>query len=73
MKRSHVWFGAMLLMMYAGSLAALFLVEPPRMSREPLMLLIGSLNAAFGAVVQYLFGSSVGSADKTALLKERQA
>ena len=35
------------------------------------LLLIGSLSAAFGAIVQFYFGSSVSSAEKTELLAGR--
>ncbi len=37
--------------------------------RDALLILIGALGAAFGAVVNYYFGSSSGSASKTELLK----
>jgi ABC-type Mn2+/Zn2+ transport system permease subunit len=39
--------------------------------RDALLILIGSLGAAFGAVVNYYFGSSKGSHDKTKLLAEK--
>ena len=42
-------------------------VIPPG-SRDAVMLLIGNLGVCFGAVVQYFFGSSKGSADKTAMM-----
>lgn len=70
MKRSHVFLAACVILLYGAAMAGLYFVEPPRMSREPLMLLIGGLSAAFGGVVQYWFGSSAGSADKTAMLKK---
>ena len=35
-------------------------------------ILIGSLSAAFGAVVGYYYGSSSGSRDKTELLAQAQ-
>ena len=41
--------------------------------RDALLILIGSLGAAFGAVVNYYFGSSSGSARKDELLKEAGA
>lgn len=40
----------------------------PDGSREVAFLLVGTLSTAFGAVIQYFFGSSKGSADKTAFL-----
>ena len=36
---------------------------------EPALLLLGGLGSAFGAVINYYFGSSLGSAVKTTLLK----
>jgi hypothetical protein len=37
-----------------------------------IFMLFGALSAAFGAVVQYFFGSSKGSADKTDLIARAQ-
>ena len=58
--------------MFIAAVAALFMVEPAMGAREPLLILIGSLAAAFGAVVQYFFGSSAGSARKDELLAQSQ-
>lgn len=41
--------------------------------RDALLILIGSLGAAFGAVVNYYFGSSSGSARKDLLMAEKEA
>jgi hypothetical protein len=41
--------------------------------RDSLLILIGGLAAAFGAVVNYYFGSSKGSADKNKLLAEKDS
>lgn len=72
MKRSHVFLACLICLMFTGSIVALFVVEPPAGGREPLLILIGSLSAAFGAVVAYWFGSSSGSAEKSRLLAESQ-
>ena len=48
----------------------LFKYTIPDGSREVAYMLFGSLSAGFGAVLQYFFGSSKGSADKTALLSK---
>lgn len=49
----------------------LLMFKPPDKSNdEVVMMLFGSLAAAFGAVIQYFFGSSVGSAAKTDLLTQ---
>lgn len=39
--------------------------------RDALLILVGALGAAFGAVIQFYFGSSSGSAKKDQLLAER--
>lgn len=71
MRRSHVSIGVLICLMFIGAIVALFMVEPPQGAREPLLLLIGSLAAAFGSVVTYWFGSSSGSARKDELLAAR--
>jgi hypothetical protein len=37
--------------------------------RDALLIMVGALGAAFGAIVNYYFGSSSGSAEKTSMLK----
>jgi hypothetical protein len=71
MKRSHVWLGMIICAMFMAAVVALFKVEPPAGAKEPLLILIGSLAAAFGAVVNYWFGSSSGSAHKSDLMAAR--
>lgn len=44
----------------------------PEDSSGVIFMLFGALSAAFGAVVQYFFGSSQSSSDKTALLAKRE-
>lgn len=70
MKKSHVFIGVLLCGMFTAAIVALFLVEPKPAAREPLLLLIGSLSAAFGAFVNFAFGSSAGSARKDELLAQ---
>lgn len=57
---------------FFGLVALLFFVPMPKDSNGVIVLLFGSLAAAFGAVVGYFFGSSKGSADKTALLAKAE-
>lgn len=71
MRASHVFLASVVCVMFTASVVGLFFIEPPSGGRESLLVLIGALAAAFGAVVQYWFGSSSGSADKTAALTER--
>jgi hypothetical protein len=73
MKKSHVLLALLIIAMFSGAVSALFMIEPPQGAREPLLILIGALAAAFGAVVQYWFGSSAGSADKTQAMAQRIA
>ena len=72
MKRSHVWIGLLICCMFIAVIVALFKIEPPTRAMEPLLILVGSLAAAFGAVVNYFFGSSSGSAQKSELLARTQ-
>jgi membrane protein DedA with SNARE-associated domain len=53
------FFGLIIFMMGVGVSATIM---------QPLMMLLGTLSAAFGAVIQYFFGSSSGSARKDELL-----
>lgn len=55
----------------AGFFGAIWLVMKQEVNasmRDALLILIGSLGAAFGAVVNYYFGSSSGSARKDELM-----
>jgi len=69
-KKAHVFIGLVLCVMFTSAIVALFKLEPPAGAREPLLLLIGSLSAAFGAFVNFAFGSSAGSARKDELLAQ---
>ena len=51
------------------SLLGLLLFQPlPPDTSGVIFMLFGALSAAFGAVVQYFFGSSQSSADKTDIM-----
>jgi len=55
------------------SLVGLLIFRPlPTDSNGVIMMLFGSLAAAFGAVIQYFFGSSAGSATKTEILNQKK-
>ena len=50
--------------------ALLFLKKIPKENSEVLNMAIGAIMAKFGSVVDYFFGSSKSSADKTVLMNE---
>ena len=80
LKKMNVWaktilsvvivcgFFGIVALQYFGKAGSL--VDPS--NREQLALLIGALIAAFTAVVQYFFGSSVGSAEKSFMLQNKE-
>lgn len=51
-----------------GSIAMLAFVQIPQQSREPLLLLVGSLSTAWGAAMAFYHGSSSSSRAKDAVL-----
>lgn len=54
-----------------GAVMALVLFRPlPAGSEQPVNILLGILGAAFGAVVSYWVGSSAGSRDKDATIRQ---
>lgn len=53
---------------FFGLIGVLMFVEIPPKQTEVMFMLFGTLSAGFGAVIQYFFGSSKGSADKSAQL-----
>lgn len=61
-----VGFFTVIILQYSG-------LGAPSGSKEQLALLIGALIAAFTAVVQYFFGSSVGSAEKSLVMQSKDA
>lgn len=58
-------FFAVILLSYLG-------IDVKHAVREQLNLLIGALIASFTAVIQYYFGSSTGSAEKTLMLQTKE-
>mgnify|MGYP001574494068 CR=1 FL=1 len=53
---------------FFGTLVGLMVYDIPEAARDPLLIMLGLLGAIVGGVVQYYFGSSSGSAQKTAIL-----
>jgi hypothetical protein len=53
---------------FFGTLAMMMFHIMPTDAHDSMMLMLGALGASWGAVVQFYFGSSAGSADKTRLL-----
>ena len=51
-------------------LAVMSFHDLPAANHDALMLLLGALNAAFGAIVQFYYGSSSGSQAKDAVIKD---
>jgi len=64
--------GAFALGMAAGILAGLFLIEIPAGNREVALVGLGMALGWAGSVVNFHFGSSAGSKDKTDLLAGQQ-
>ena len=67
---SQVILAALVIIGFFGCLLTL-LIHPQALTdlnREPVMLMLGSLVAAFAGLMGYFFGSSAGSAAKTKLL-----
>jgi len=53
---------------FFGLIAIMMFVSIPEASNNIIYMLFGTLAAGFGSVMQYFFGSSKGSSDKTKLL-----
>lgn len=49
----------------------LLIVEVPQGIKDPLMIAFGAFMAKFQTVVDYFFGSSEGSKEKTKLLQDK--
>ncbi len=71
---SQIILASLVVIGFFGCLLAL-LINPETLSdlnREPVMLMIGALIAAFSGLMGYFFGSSAGSARKTNLLAKAE-
>lgn len=71
---SQVIIGSLVVLGFFGSLIML-LLKPEiinEVNREPIMLMVGALIAAFSGLMGFFFGSSAGSARKTDLLAQAE-
>ena len=67
--RGQTAVAVLAVLVVVGFLGALWIALELKKVSEPALLLLGGLGSAFGAVINYYFGSSLGSAVKTTLLK----
>ncbi len=67
--RGQTAVAVLAVLVVVGFLGALWIALGQEKVSEPALLLLGGLGSAFGAVINYYFGSSLGSAVKTTLLK----
>jgi len=58
---------------FIGSIAALYYVPIPADNKDLIVFMLGQLSGFMGAVMAFNFGTSKGSADKTAMLANRPA
>jgi CDP-diglyceride synthetase len=66
-------FGALIVLAFFAAICLLTFVPMPQESKDALLILLGALAAQFKDVGGYFFGSSKSSADKNALLAEKQS
>ena len=55
---------------FFGLIGAMIFVALPEGSNDIIYMLFGTLSAGFGSVMQYFFGSSKGSSDKTKIMSK---
>jgi len=75
MKQKEIYMYALGALVVVGFYFILFIMFSkvlPTENKEIGLLVIGALVAKFGDVVNYFFGSSKGSSDKTEMLKQKQ-
>ncbi len=60
---------AFIVLGFFGVIILLLFVDLSDSVQDALLILLGVLAGGFGAVVQYFFGSSKGSADKNDMIK----
>jgi len=65
-------FAALIVICFFGILILLFIYKIPTENTDTLNLAIGALITAFGTVVGYFFGSSVGSQRKTDIISKTE-
>jgi drug/metabolite transporter (DMT)-like permease len=65
-------FGAFIFGCVIALICLLFFHEIPATNRDIINIAVGAIIGYAGAVVQYFFGSSKGSSDKTDALKNMQ-
>ena len=63
--------GAIIVVGFFGLLGMLIVKGVPETNEQLLNIAIGTLLAAFGTVVGYFYGSSLGSKDKTELINKK--
>ncbi len=65
--------GSIVFAMFLWTLVMLFAKEIPLANKDVLLILVGVIASKTGTVIDYFFGSSKGSADKSETLAATQA